>query len=97
VVVEWHEVLRLYFVLKRRHNLRLDIRIRKRRRHDADDRVRLAIQEDVSTDDRQVPAEAPLPQTPGDHDSGVSLRTIVRRIEAPSIRGPHTERREELC
>jgi hypothetical protein len=81
-------------VRRRVVELRPAAREDERRRHDADDRVRLAIERDRLPDRAGASAVAPLPQRPTDQRD-VAARPILRRRDRASERRIDAQQRKE--
>ena len=66
----------------------------KRRRHDADDVVRLAVEGDGAADDRAVPGKPAAPQRVGENHHVFAAWSIFLGTKRPAQRGLHAEHRE---
>ncbi len=67
-----------------------------RRRH-ADDRERVALDDERGADHRGVGAVRPLPDVMAHHNSGRGRRQVVGRVEHPTAEGADAERREVVA
>jgi hypothetical protein len=63
-------------------------------RHDADDRVAVAVERDWPADDREICGEATLPEPVAQHHDLGPVDTIVDRLEIPAERRRHAEHAE---
>ena len=68
----------------------------ERPRHDADDRRRLVVDEDLPSDDRRIAAEAALEQLPAEQDRRRGARRAVLGAERASERALGAEDLEEV-
>lgn len=79
---------------RRPQPLALPVRI-ERCRHDADHRVRLAVQPDRPPDDPGISLEAVLPKSVRQHDHPVRTRDILSGKDCPACGGENIEHLEE--
>ena len=86
-------------LLRSQRDRHLDVAHREEEvaRRDADDRERLAVQRQAAADDRRIAAEAPLPETVGQHDDLLVAGGVVRAREQAAGRRPGAERLEEVA
>ncbi len=83
------------FVLERPPDARAFRRnVLERRRHDADDDVRIVVERHAAPDDRGIAAESPVPERVAQDDDSRPAVAIVGRREVAAANGSNAERAE---
>src|SRR6266498_5093136 len=63
----------------------------ERVRHHTDDRVAVAVERDLTSNERAVATEAPPPQPVAENDDTGAIDPIIGMLEIASERGPHAQ------